>query len=120
MPKSSNYGASYPDGAIIAHNGEVTNEADPDSDAPRYEDTRPTIETDGKQTADERGEDNPTTTHRETAHEAGDGEQPKQAETAERADEKSKPTALDSGNDTGRKPAPRKGTLSSVKNTDKN
>ena len=38
MPKTSNYGASYPDGAIIAHDGTVTNGPDEGNDAPRIED----------------------------------------------------------------------------------
>lgn len=37
MPKTHSYGASYPSGAIIGHDGEVANT--PDSDAPRIEDT---------------------------------------------------------------------------------
>jgi len=91
MPRSSNYGASYPDGSIIAHNGDVVNEADPDSDAPRFEDTRPTTETDGKQTQDERGEDNAATTRRQTEDE-------QKSEDVKQSTE----TAADSGNDTGR------------------
>ena len=38
MPKTHSYGASYPDGAIIGHDGEVKNTPDDGNDAPRIED----------------------------------------------------------------------------------
>lgn len=38
MPKSHTYGASYPSGAVIAHDGEVLATPDEGNDAPRIED----------------------------------------------------------------------------------
>jgi len=38
MPKTHEYGASYPDGAIIAHDGTVTSTPDEGNEAPRIED----------------------------------------------------------------------------------
>lgn len=38
MPKTHSYGASYPDGAIVGHDGEVKNTPDDGNDAPRIED----------------------------------------------------------------------------------
>lgn len=38
MPKTHSYGASYPSGAIIAHDGTVVATPDAGNDAPRIED----------------------------------------------------------------------------------
>lgn len=38
MPKSHTYGASYPSGAVIAHDGTVLATPDEGNDAPRIED----------------------------------------------------------------------------------
>lgn len=38
MPKTHSYGASYPSGAIVGHDGEVLSTPDAGNDAPRIED----------------------------------------------------------------------------------
>ncbi len=56
MPKSHSYGASYPSGAVIAHDGEVLTGPDEGNEAPRIEDaSRPG----GAENATPIDEDNP-------------------------------------------------------------